>query len=426
MNATQFLPGPPPQPKFDVWYQGTDTIKNGYLLCANTDATASATTINQMAVAAIAATARYPERFTFAEKPAYGNAHRFLGVVTGLGDAGKTGPCAVTLARPCGLEAEIYCNCACTIDRTVLYLQNGSYMAGSTGLRRIGLAAQTVDRSLTNGLVSSALDTSVIDVPQQGLYTASDTQMHPIGMRYEDPFDGRVYRYSRAYAAIATELGAANALKSSTNAAVPAQAAAASAALIACGGIRQDIAAGAAGSDMITVTINNTFGAAGTGVLTANELAGGYAILGNGGSEHPTMRRIVSHAALAAAGSLTLRLDHPLVTAITTSENCEIDTNPWANLTNAGGSYATFMGVPTVGATAGQFVWIQTKGPCWITSNGATCDDADDRDIFFVGNGSVVSGTDATVESGYQRAGFAIDASSAGSSNGPLVYLQLD
>ncbi len=423
MSYTQYIPGGPPEPKMAVNYTGTDTLKNGYLLCANSDYGTAAESDRRRGVEA--------------EKPKAGNCHRFLGVVTGLGEAGKVGPCVVEVARPCGVLADVFTNVACTLDRTVLFLQPGSYAAGSAGVRRIGVAAQTLDRHLTNGVVLAVLDTSVIDVPQQGLYTASDTQLHPLGMRYVDPFDGRVFRYGRAATGgVESEFGAGNVMPSSANAAVPTQAAAASAALIACGGVRQDIAAGAAGSDMITVTIDSGFGRLGTGVLTANELAGGYAILANGASEHPTMRRIVSHAALTTTGgALTLRLDAPLVTAVTTADNCEINPNPWANLCcgNAIGAnystrsgYTTFMGIPTVSATVGQYFWLQTKGPCWITSNNGTCNDANDRDIFFVANGSVVSGTDATVETGNQRAGFAIDASASAASNGPLVYLQLD
>jgi hypothetical protein len=91
----------------------------------------------------------------------------------------------------------------------------------------------------------------------------------------------------------------------------------------------------------------------------------------------------------------------------------------------AGGDYVTYIGVPASNATSGQYLWIQTWGPCWITSNGATCDSVRDRTIVFVGNGSVESSNDETLESGFQIAGVALDMSGDGASNAPFVLLQI-
>jgi hypothetical protein len=43
----------------------------------------------------------------------------------------------------------------------------------------------------------------------------------------------------------------------------------------------------------------------------------------------------------------------------------------------------------------------------------------------FVGNGSVVSSNDVTVENGLQIAGFALDMSGSAESNAPMVLLQI-
>jgi hypothetical protein len=130
---------------------------------------------------------------------------------------------------------------------------------------------------------------------------------------------------------------------------------------------------------------------------------------------------------------MNIDLEYPLDTAVTASTtNTEAMCNPYSYLVCA--NYATgsmndgfkgFLGLPARTATVGQNFWLQTWGPCWITSNSATCDSAGDRMIYFANNGSVVGGTDATIETGYQLAGFAIDASSSGSSNGPMVMLQI-
>jgi hypothetical protein len=88
----------------------------------------------------------------------------------------------------------------------------------------------------------------------------------------------------------------------------------------------------------------------------------------------------------------------------------------------------TFVGVPAVGATSGQYFWVQTWGPAWITSNSNTCDSANDRNIFFVANGSVVSGGDITHTTDhpiFQQAGVALDMSGSSASNAPFVLLQI-
>jgi len=168
MQQVQMVPGAGPEPKMKVYYEGTDTLKNGYCLCSNTDYTASALTIGPLPVAAITAASACRERWTRAEKPKIGNIHRFLGVVVGLGEAGRAGPGMFDVARPCGAMSDIWTGASCTIDSTVLYLVAGSYAASNTGNVRIGLAAQTVDRSTTNGAVLGYLEAPGTVIPATG------------------------------------------------------------------------------------------------------------------------------------------------------------------------------------------------------------------------------------------------------------------
>ena len=261
------------------------------------------------------------------------------------------------------------------------------------------------------------------------IYSASSIQdpQWNVGDRVVLP-DGRVFRYAKAgTGGVVTEFGAAYLKKTNTNAVAPAQATLAdpgfpSPSLVACG---------AAGSQYVTVTIDTTVGHLATGVLSQDELRGGYVVVGNGSSQHPDFRGILGHPALATTGgALTLHLDAPLKTAVTVATtNIELIGNPYIDLVNGNYSpndYVSFMGMPAVGATVGQYFWIQTWGPCWITSNNSTCTSASDRDIFFVSNGSCVSGADITYAGhAYQRAGTAMDASSSGSSNAPMVMLQI-
>lgn len=244
------------------------------------------------------------------------------------------------------------------------------------------------------------------------LYQASTVKdpRFNIGDRVTLP-DGRVFRYALASGTCNPEVGAYKPKKTNTCAVAPAQAS----------------GAGAIGNHFVTVTIDTEIGVLTTGVLAENELAGGYIVVGNGNAQHPQMRQIISHPALTSAGgSLTLKLDAELVTAVTAATTTiELMESPFycIKADNSGGQYVTYLGVPARVATSGQYFWVQTKGIAWITSDGNTCDSGLDRTIVWVGNGSVVSSNDITVESGLQIAGVAMDMSGSGASNAPFVML---
>jgi hypothetical protein len=60
-------------------------------------------------------------------------------------------------------------------------------------------------------------------------------------------------------------------------------------------------------------TLVATDGLAGDGAIAANELVGGYVVLGNGSSQHPQNRRIVANTVEAGGGgTITLTLDEAL------------------------------------------------------------------------------------------------------------------
>jgi hypothetical protein len=261
------------------------------------------------------------------------------------------------------------------------------------------------------------------ELPGGTPYAVDTVQKYPLGTIIRR--GGRTFIYAKAGGTVNTEVGAYKSKKTNTNAVAPTQATAAAQAIAYPG---ETLAAGAAGSYYVTVTIDTVIGVLATGVLSENELAGGYIVIGNGSAQHPQNRMIVSHPALATTGgSLTLKLDSPLATAVTASTtNIELMENPFNGVKadNSGGDYVTFLGVSTVVAASGEFFWLQTWGICWITSDSHTCDSAGDRTIAWKGNGSVVSSNDVTMESGFQLAGVAMDDASSGQSNAPFVMLQ--
>ena len=206
-QQVQMVPGTGPEPKMKVYYEGTDTILNGYLLCSNTDYTADAKTLGMLSVAAIAAATPARERYTRVEKPKIGNVHRFVGAVVGLGEAGRKGPCELDVAWPANAMADLYTDASCTIDTTVLFLQVGSYLAGASGVRRIGLAANTIDRSSTSGLVLAWLEppdqlvagTGGQEINSSTTFTAAIWDYFPVAEMRRNPNLGTFIEYDPTF-----------------------------------------------------------------------------------------------------------------------------------------------------------------------------------------------------------------------------------
>jgi hypothetical protein len=250
----------------------------------------------------------------------------------------------------------------------------------------------------------------IINTSRPNVVSVDTSKKYPLGTKFE--LGLRTYFYSYASGTVNTEVGAYKAKKTNTCAVAPTQA----------------TGAGSAGSYFVTVTIDTEIGVLTTGVLSENELAGGFIVVGNGSAQHPQMFQIVSHPALTSTGgALTVKLDNPLNTAVTAATTTiELMESPFYCLLadNSGGDYVTYLGCAGAVAASGEYFWLQTKGPCWVTSDGNTCDSVGDRTLVWVGNGSVKSSNDITVESGIQIAGVALDMSGSSASNAPFVYLQ--
>jgi hypothetical protein len=257
---------------------------------------------------------------------------------------------------------------------------------------------------------------------------------YPTGNLYETPDKAYRFRYGPySVASIqASEFLACNPLTNITGATAPAQA----------------TGAGVPGSNKVTMTVAASDGILRNGAVTVNALQNGVVVIGNGTGQHPQNRRILSNTAVAAGGGVTtLTLEFPLVTTAV-GMNIETAFSPYASMQSMYTmgtydtlysvtllGYVTAVGLPTVTvsaalAAAGAWGWVQTRGLAWMTSNNGTSNQADDRDIYVVENGSVVSGYDVTYASShplmFQRIGTAMDASSSGNSNGPFVDLQLE
>lgn len=245
-----------------------------------------------------------------------------------------------------------------------------------------------------------------------GPYTTETTQRYIYGTRFLTR-DGRVYKYGHATAECQSGYGAANYALVNIAAVIPVGA--------------------LTGDRRIKVTCTSG-GYAADGVIAKDELAGGYAIIDDG-VEDPVNALIVGNDA-AVSNTCWIDLEWPLWKDLTVSSSyIEIVLNPYAHLyggiTIGADGFVSFLGVPARNLVATYNGWIQTWGPCWITpsSSGSSSPgySAGDRETFFLaqGNGSIISGTGATVETGNQHAGFIMNRSETTAGGPPLIMLQL-
>ena len=358
-----------------------------------------------------------------------------VGVAIGLIAAGKSGTLAILTVVNIVKAQEAFAQGAAVYWNTTGNPYGGTAGSGAaTGtaagayfMGRAIVAAGSTDARVrvllipnANGMsafTSTTLGNVISGASDQLTRADSATQCYPLGTK-RITSDGRVFRYVKARTALHTEFGACYAAKTITNAVAPTQA----------------TGAGAVGDSKVTVTVASGDGLAGDGVIALNELAGGYVVIGNGASQHPQNRLITANTAVANGGGVcTLTLDEPLDHVVlvggsgVTATNMEVLMNPWilsdGNVTNSG--YVTFRGMPACELTVNHYGWVQTAGPCWITSDGNTCNSATDRQIYMLTNGSVVSGNDVTGNID-QLVGHAIDMSGSAASNAPFVNLDME
>ena len=266
------------------------------------------------------------------------------------------------------------------------------------------------------------------------LYTASTTkhERYNIGDRVVTP-DGRVFRYSIAgTGGVVPGLGAAQGNKVNISASAPAQVAPTSPVLTGL-----TLSAGAIGDSAVTVTVGASSGVNADGAVLADAMRGGYIIIGDDAYTTVQNRGILGNDAVAAGGgTMNVYLDSPLIKAVVPGTTyIEVFPNPYSNMILGGGSnigLISFLGIPAAPATVGQYFWLQTWGPTWITPGGgwtaAEQYATNDRNVYFVGDGSV-NGWNASAlganTPGYQKAGFVMEFTASNSGGPPMIMLQI-
>ncbi|MBE3119234.1 MAG: hypothetical protein IMZ50_10835 [Candidatus Atribacteria bacterium] len=190
-------------------------------------------------------------------------------------------------------------------------------------------------------------------------------------------------------------------------------------------------AAAAIGATEIKVTVAVTDGVAGTGILTEDELRGGQICIGLGGTNQN--RGILGNSAVAVGGgTVTIYLDAPLTVAVTTATYVEVMANQYLGVnTGNNGGYRAAVGLPVVAATVGQYTWLQTWGPCWVSPQSDLGNTIHNNSVTARHDGSVDSEMNAAAVGGtaynyqQQRVGYVLSRARGNTQGAPFIFLMI-
>jgi len=172
--------------------------------------------------------------------------------------------------------------------------------------------------------------------------------------------------------------------------------------------------------------------------ITENEYKYGHMIIGHQGEAGVQNRGIIANTATdAVTGLATFYLDiplsHPTVHDTTAIEvwKCPYGAVEWGGVDY---QYTSVLGIPMVnvaqGLLDGQFVWLQTWGPCWVCPGAAALGaSVEERQAVFDTQGQLAA--PATTKDDLQIAGFLIEKTkdeytSTAAYDGEFIMLQLD
>jgi len=153
--------------------------------------------------------------------------------------------------------------------------------------------------------------------------------------------------------------------------------------------------------------------------LSKNHFEGAHLQVLPGGN--PLSQFYIVYSDASEAAYTRVYLDKPLTQQVTTSMYVGINASPYSRLINgdaakAPARYVSFMGLPLVNVSDGEFLWLQTAGPAWVQP-GSWADDRlpgrgeNYRDVYAAIDGAITcSWVFGAATDGYQRVGYLIDA----------------
>lgn len=122
-------------------------------------------------------------------------------------------------------------------------------------------------------------------------------------------------------------------------------------------------AAAAIGATSLTVTLGAT-------AATANQYAGGYAVVTVTPGQGYTYR-IASNPAADASASIVLSLADPILVALTTSSRIDLFPSPFSGVVvNPTTATSAPVGAAVFAAPAASYAWLQVTGPCALLADG--------------------------------------------------------
>lgn len=240
----------------------------------------------------------------------------------------------------------------------------------------------------------------------QNLHEVSTTKKYNLGTRLITG-DGRVFKYGLAGGTLVPDNGVCSANIQQI-------------------GYSSIAVAAAIGATSISITAGETAGAAADGVIAENELAGGYFVSFTASVATCQRRLILSNEAVASGGgTLVVVLDEGLHIALTTSDHAECMASPYYNLQSGNDISKPIVGVPVCAATVGQYCWIQTWGPCWVSPQ-ATVGASGHNQVVFRHDGSLDDHDYSEAYATYaQHAGFVLSSAASGAQAAPFIMLQI-
>lgn len=255
-----------------------------------------------------------------------------------------------------------------------------------------------------------------------GIYLAETTQRFVLGTRCIT-WDGRVFKYGLAEAAVLTGKGC----RKYTGQALGWSSLASTSKV---GSYEARITTGA------TQQGTSVWGTA-TSIFAKDGLAGGYAafFLAGDYTKPLTLGIVGNDKMLTGGGVLKLYLDAPFYAEHTSSSVAEAMASPYYNVkwvqTYAG---SAIVGMPCVPATANDYFWMQTWGPCQVNAQEALLKNDGNTHAFgavFRSDGTVDAhqNSSATGGTGYnyhqQHAGWGITTNKDAGQGAPFLMLQI-
>lgn len=159
--------------------------------------------------------------------------------------------------------------------------------------------------------------------------------------------------------------------------------------------------------------------------VTKDQLKGGEVIVFPTGNKAFT-RRIVSHPAMTATATLTLTLDSPIPVALTAGAGSgEVMLDPYNGVTQDSNEWTPVLGMPVIGASDGEFLWLQVEGISWCAPEAEVGAAANSLEVCFGGDGALRLRDSGCL--GEQRAGMVIAPNTTGNGQGaPFIMLNID